>query len=86
MTTPAPGTGAHGSDLEREQPITEAEVQATMSWGDGALGAAGHSVEDEAAREIMRERIRGNITSAEAKRQLAFGALGYIPDSMKDEQ
>jgi len=63
---------------------TPAEVANIMAWADGALGAAGHSVEDAAARDIIRQSVAGEITGAEADRRLAESILGYVPDSLRD--
>ncbi|GAA1604099.1 antitoxin VbhA family protein [Leucobacter chromiireducens] len=59
-------------------PITEAEVEARLAAADGVLGAAGHAITDPVAREIVRRKIRGEITSEEADR-LILAHHGVTP-------
>lgn len=49
-------------------PLTEEEVEARLAAADGVLGAGDHRVTDPVAREIVRRKIRGEITSEEADR------------------
>lgn len=59
-------------------PLTEAEVEARLAAADGVLGAAGHAITDSVAREIVRRKIRGEITSEEADR-LILAHHGVTP-------
>lgn len=65
MTTPA----AHGPTLTPE------EVEERLAQADGALGAAGHHVDDPDARQIVRDQIAGRITTDEAERLLVLDAI-----------
>lgn len=53
---------------EEPAPLTEEEVEARLAAADGVLGAAGHRVTDPVAREIVRRKIRGEISGEEADR------------------
>jgi len=46
-----------------------------MALADGALGAAGHRVDDPEARAILRRQASGEITGAEARSLLLTDAL-----------
>lgn len=46
---------------------TPDEATKILSFVDGALGAAGHSVEDPEARELLRRQAAGEITGDEAR-------------------
>ncbi|GEM_PF-6563849 len=59
-------------------PITEARVEARLAAADGVLGAGGHKVTDPVAREIVRRKIRGEISSEEADR-LILAHCGVTP-------
>ncbi|QZY53340.1 antitoxin VbhA family protein [Leucobacter tenebrionis] len=58
--------------------MTEAEVEARLAAADGVLGAAGHAVTDPVTREIVRRKIRGEITGEEADR-LILAHCGVTP-------
>lgn len=53
---------------EENAPLTEEEVEARLAAADGVLGAAGHRVTDPVMREIVRRKIRGEISDEEADR------------------
>ena len=55
---------------ENAAPLTEEEVEARHAAADGVLGAAGHRVTDPRAREIVRQKIRGEISTEEAESRL----------------
>ncbi|HEU5223133.1 MAG TPA: hypothetical protein VFU07_05555 [Candidatus Lumbricidophila sp.] len=52
------------TEQPRNRP-TEAEINAHLAAIDGAMGAAGHKVDDPEFRSLMRRRIAGNVTSEE---------------------
>lgn len=45
---------------------TDAEVAETLAFVDGALGAAGHKVDDPETRELLRKQAAGELTADEA--------------------
>lgn len=57
-----------------ERKLTEQEIDDAMAKADGVIGAAGHIVSDPRARQIVRLKISGDITVAEAEARLI--ALG----------
>ena len=46
------------------------EVSQILANTDGILGAAGHTIDDPASREILRQQAAGEITGEEARAQL----------------
>ena len=42
------------------------EVAKTLAFVDGALGAAGHGVDDEPTRGLLRQQAAGEISTADA--------------------
>ncbi len=64
--------------------ISDEEVEHRMAEADGALGAAGHQVTNPVTRELLRQKIRGEITGRQYLLQVAEHALGYVPASMQD--
>jgi hypothetical protein len=52
---------------ERKSKPTPEDVQKTIAFVDGALGAAGHQVTDPETRELLRRQAAGEITGDEAR-------------------
>jgi len=74
MSRPDPSEDARpGSEPARR--LTSAESEHQMALADGALGAAGHRVDDPEARAILRRQASGEITGAEARSLLLTDAL-----------
>lgn len=46
---------------------TPEEVQQSLARVDGALGAAGHSIDDRKSREILRQLAAREITGDQAR-------------------
>jgi hypothetical protein len=55
--------------------LTPAETDHQMALADGALGAAGHHVDDPEARAILRRQASGEITGEVARSLLLANAL-----------
>lgn len=55
------------SDTEPTAKPSPEEVQEKLAFVDGALGAAGHSIDDDPSREILRQQAAGEITGDEAR-------------------
>lgn len=58
---------APGPEEQPKKKPTPAEVAETLAFVDGALGAAGHSVDDPETREILRAQAAEEITGDEAR-------------------
>jgi hypothetical protein len=67
MSKDSPRNPADGPDQKRAQKPTPGEVNDTLAFVDGALGAAGHSVDDAPTREILRRQAAKEITGDEAR-------------------
>lgn len=55
-----------------------------MAEADGVIGAAGHQVTDPIIRDLLSQKIRGEITSTEYTHRTAEHTLGYVPASMQE--
>jgi hypothetical protein len=53
-------------------PVTPTDdvVAETLAFVDGALGAAGHRVDDAPSRELLRQQAAGEITADDAIAEL----------------
>jgi hypothetical protein len=49
---------------------SDEEIQRRLDFADGALGAAGHKVDDPESRALMREVASGEKTADEAVAEL----------------
>lgn len=58
-----------------ENTSRKAKTEEALAFIDGAQGAAGHRVDDEGDREILRRQAAGEITADEA-RELFCKRLG----------
>jgi hypothetical protein len=68
MSTDTPGTTpASAAAASSKKKPTPQEVSETLAFVDGALGAAGHSVDDAATREILRRQAADEISGDEAR-------------------
>ncbi len=45
---------------------TPEQVEEALAFVDGALGAAGHTIDDPESRELLRKQAAGEITADEA--------------------
>ncbi len=50
-------------------PLTQAEIEETMTYVDDVHGDAGHHLTDPILRELLRLRVSGEIDRAEYKRR-----------------
>lgn len=61
--------------------ISDEEVERRMAEADGVIGAAGHQVTDPATRNLLRQKIRGEIPSDEYVKQVIRNGLGHAGPS-----
>ena len=59
--------------MSTERRPSEEEVQRRLDFADGALGAAGHKVDDPESRALMRDVATGDKTADEAVAELKAG-------------
>jgi hypothetical protein len=69
MSGSAPSGGSQ-SMPKHARLLTPAETDHQMALADGALGAAGHHVDDPDARAILRRQASGEISGEDARNQL----------------
>lgn len=50
------------------RPCTPIEIERIMAKADGAMGAAGHSVDDPYIRNLYRRKLAGEISGEEVRR------------------
>ncbi|MET0886142.1 MAG: antitoxin VbhA family protein [Mycetocola sp.] len=61
--------------------VPDEEVERRLARADGAIGAAGHQVTNPVTRDLLRQKIRGEITSEEYVRRVIENGGGYSPAS-----
>lgn len=54
----------------RSDKHSDEEVARQLAFVDGALGAAGHSVDDPESRELLRKQAAGEISADDAIAEL----------------